>query len=50
MPVCVANSSRGGNVVHRVQVTISAVYTTLVPWPGIPTSLTLTRTATIRGN
>jgi len=50
MPVCSANSSRGGNVVHRVQVTISAVYKTLVPWPGIPTSLTLTRTATIRGN
>ena len=50
MPVCSANASRGGNVVHRVQVTTSAVYNTLVPWPGIPKSLTLSNTATIRGN
>jgi Flp pilus assembly protein TadG len=49
-PVCVANNTRGSNIVHRVQVTTSAVYRTLLPWPGIPTSITLTGKATIRGN
>jgi Flp pilus assembly protein TadG len=49
-PVCTANSTRGSNVVHRVQVTTSAVYKPLVPWPGIPSSITLTSKVTIRGN
>jgi len=49
-PSCTANANRGNNFVHRVQITTQAVYTTLVPWPGIPTSFTLNRTATIRGN
>lgn len=49
-PTCSANASRGSNVVHRVQVKVSVVYKTLVPWPGIPASLTLSNTATIRGN
>jgi|ERR1035438_1639482 Flp pilus assembly protein TadG len=47
---CVANANRGSNVVHRVQVTTSTVYNTLVPWPFIPTSITLSNTATVRGN
>lgn len=47
---CTANSSRGGNVVRRVQVTTSATYKTLVPWPTIPNSVTLSNTATMRGN
>ncbi len=50
MPVCAANNTRGGNVVHRVQVTTSVVFRTLVPWPGIPSSMTLSGKATIRGN
>lgn len=50
MPVCTANSTRGSNVVHRVQVKTKAVYTPLVPWPGIPSSITLTGEATMRGN
>jgi Flp pilus assembly protein TadG len=49
-PSCTAGTTRGGNVVHRVQVNTSAVYTTLVPWPGIPSSFTLRGTATVRGN
>lgn len=49
-PSCTANSTRGGNVVHRVQVTASASYKPLVPWPVVPSSVTLTNTATIRGN
>ena len=50
MPVCTANSTRGSNVVHRVQVKTKAVHTPLVPWPGIPSSITLTGEATMRGN
>jgi Flp pilus assembly protein TadG len=50
IPVCVASATRGSTAVYRVQVTTSAVYRTLVPWPGIPLSFTLTpTTATIRG-
>ena len=49
-PVCLVSTTRGGNVVHRVQVTTSSVYTTLVPWPGIRSSITLSATATVRGN
>lgn len=40
----------GSNVVHRVQVTTSATYKTLVPWKVIPTSFSLSNTVTIRGN
>ena len=47
---CTANSTRGNNVVHRVQVTTSAVYKTLIPWKVIPASFTLSSTATLRGN
>lgn len=49
-PSCTASTTVGGYYVHRVQVTTTAVYTTLVPWPGIPSSFTLSSTATIRGN
>ena len=49
-PSCTANAARGSNVVHRVKVTTSAVYTTLVPWGVIPSSFNLSGTATIRGN
>ncbi len=49
-PVCVVTTTRGGNVVHRVHVTTSSVYTTIVPWPGIPSPLTLSASATVRGN
>ena len=49
-PSCVANNTRGSNVVHKVTVTTSAVYKTLAPWPGIPSSLTLYGSATMRGN
>jgi Flp pilus assembly protein TadG len=49
-PVCSAGSSRGSNVVHRVQVTTSAVYKTWMPWLVIPASFTIPETATMRGN
>jgi len=49
-PTCSANSTRGSNLVYRVQVTTSAVYTTVIPWKAIPASFTLSTTATIRGN
>lgn len=49
-PVCTKTGTRGTNVVHRVQVTTSAVYNTLVPWKVIPATFTLSSTATLRGN
>jgi Flp pilus assembly protein TadG len=49
-PTCTAYANRGSNVVHRVQITTSAVYTTLAPWPGIPSTINLSATATVRGN
>jgi Flp pilus assembly protein TadG len=36
-------------IVYKIQVTASATYTTIMPWPGIPSSFILTRTATMRG-
>jgi hypothetical protein len=47
---CTANSTRGGNVVHTVTVNASTVYTPLVPWPFISSTITLSGTATVRGN
>jgi Flp pilus assembly protein TadG len=49
-PVCSASNARGSNVVHRVKVSTSAVYKPMAPWPGIPSSITLYGSATIRGN
>jgi Flp pilus assembly protein TadG len=49
-PSCTANTTRSGTYVHRVKVTTSAVYKTLVPWTGIPSTFNLSSTATIRGN
>jgi Flp pilus assembly protein TadG len=49
-PTCNVSGTRGSNVVYRVQVKASVAYNTLVPWPGIPTPITLSNTATIRGN
>lgn len=36
------------NVVDVVQVTVSATYTPLFPWPGIPSSIALSSTAEMR--
>jgi hypothetical protein len=36
------------NVVYKVTVTVSATYTPLVPWPHVPSSLTMTNTAEMR--
>jgi Flp pilus assembly protein TadG len=49
-PVCVASSTRSSTSVRKIQVTATAVYHPLLPWPHIPSSITLTQTATIRGN
>jgi hypothetical protein len=47
VPACATSGTVGGKVL-RVQVTTSASYKTLAPWPGIPSSFTLPSTATIR--
>lgn len=49
-PSCVANSTRSGTPVYLAKVTTSATYTPLMPWPGIPSTITLTKTAAVRGN
>jgi Flp pilus assembly protein TadG len=49
-PTCTSTATRGTNVVDRAQVTTSASYTTLLPWPGISKTITVSSTATIRGN
>jgi Flp pilus assembly protein TadG len=49
-PTCKETAIRGSNVVNRVQVTTSSAYTTVIPWPFIPSSITLSDTATVRGN
>jgi len=49
-PVCVASTTRSATYIHRVQVTATGIYHPLLPWPHIPSSITLTQTATIRGN
>ena len=36
------------NVVYRVNVTVQGSYTTLIPWPRVPSSLTFTSTASMR--
>jgi Flp pilus assembly protein TadG len=36
------------NVVYRVNVTVKETYTTLLPWPGVPSSLTFSSTASMR--
>jgi Flp pilus assembly protein TadG len=36
------------NVVYRVNVTVTGTYTPLLPWPGIPSSLALTSSASMR--
>jgi len=53
VPTCTASAGPpavASNVVYRVQVKAQSVYTPLMPWPGIPSTLTLSNTATIRGN
>lgn len=49
-PTCTANATRGGNAVNRVTVNASTAYTPLLPWPFIPSTITLHGAATIRGN
>jgi Flp pilus assembly protein TadG len=57
-PACVANGTRSSTSIHVVTVTTSAVYKMMVPWAFIPapynfagpSTITFTRSATIRGN
>jgi Flp pilus assembly protein TadG len=38
----------GNNVVYRVKVTVTATYHPWSPWPGVPSSIPLSRAATMR--
>lgn len=45
---CTVAPSCTYNVVYRVTVSVSASYKPLIPWPSIPSSMTLTNSATMR--
>lgn len=36
------------NVVNRVNITVTATYSTLFPWPGVPSSMSLSSSASMR--
>jgi len=42
-PTCTTN-----NVVYRVNVTVTSTYSTLFPWPGVPSSMSLSSSASVR--
>ena len=43
-----APSCPSNNAVYRVNVTVTATYTPLFPWPGIPSSMSLSSSASMR--
>ncbi|MGA8043023.1 MAG: pilus assembly protein, partial [Terracidiphilus sp.] len=45
---CTTTPTCAYNVVYRVTVSVSASYKPMIPWPGIPSSMTLTNSATMR--
>ena len=45
---CASTPTCTYNAVYRVSVTVSATYSPLFPWPGVPSSVTLTSTAVMR--
>jgi len=50
VPTCTASTARSNTPVRRVSVTASSAYRSFVSWPGVPSSITLSSTATIRAN
>jgi Flp pilus assembly protein TadG len=46
---CAVTPSCATNVVYRVTVNVSAVYTPQFPWPGVPSAIPLSSSATMRG-
>jgi Flp pilus assembly protein TadG len=45
---CANKPTCAANVVYSVKVTVSASYRTLFPWPGLPTTMPITNSATMR--
>jgi Flp pilus assembly protein TadG len=46
---CAVTPSCATNVAYRVTVNVSTVYTPQFPWPGIPSAIPLSSSATMRG-
>ena len=47
--VCPTMATCGGNnTVQRVNVTVTGTYSPLIPWPGVPSSMSLTGSAAMR--
>lgn len=47
-PSCGTTPVCSTNIVYYVTVTATATYTPLIPWPGIPSSIILSRSTTMR--
>ncbi|HWA96396.1 MAG TPA: TadE/TadG family type IV pilus assembly protein [Terracidiphilus sp.] len=47
---CASKPTCTHNVVYRVSVTASTNYQPLIPWPGIPSNINISRTAVMRGS
>lgn len=45
---CTSTPTCTNNVVYRVKVSVSATYTPWFPWPGIPSTFSLSNSATMR--
>jgi Flp pilus assembly protein TadG len=47
--VCPTTATCGGNnTVQRVNVTVTGTYSPLIPWPGVPSSMSLSSSASMR--
>ena len=47
--VCPTTGTCGGNnTVQRVNVTVTGTYSPLIPWPGVPATMSLSSTASMR--
>lgn len=47
---CTTPSCSGGNLVYYVTVTTGATYSPILPWPGIPKTMTLSETVQMRSS
>ena len=47
---CSTKPTCTNNVVYRVSITAATTYHPLIPWPGVPSTINISRTAVMRGS
>lgn len=47
---CSSKPTCAHNIVYRVNVTVTSNYQPLLPWPGIPSNIRISKTAVMRGS